>query len=370
MRIGINTLFYIPGEVGGSETYLLETFAAMLEQAGEHEFVLFTNREGHAALAPRFGECGSVKFQALDFHASNRYARIVLEQTRLPLAARRWKLDVLWSPGYTAPFVADCPQALSILDMQYKTHPQDLGALARLTTDVLVQTGARRARRLLAISEFSKQEIVRHTRAAAEKVVVTPLAADPAFGEQQERPQAFPHDRPYLLCVANTYPHKNVHALVAAYGEIQGGIPHDLVIVGKPRLGESDVRLALAGVPQPERVRRVGGLDRAALIALYQHASLFVFPSLYEGFGLPVLEAMLAGTPVLTTRMGSIPEVGGDEADYFDPAEAGDLARRMLGLLKAKDENKIARARARAMSFSWRRTAELTLEALERAAAG
>ena len=366
MRIGINALFYIPGEVGGSETYLCETLDALLALGGGHEFVLFAGREGHAQLFPRIGKREGVFFQPLEFSAANRYARIIREQTELPWLARRWKPDVLWSPGYTAPFFAPCPQVVSILDMQYKTHPRDLTFLARLTTNLLVQSGARRARRVIAISEFSKEEVIRHTGIPADKIDVTPLAADPAFGRPQPDSDAGVPG-PYLLCVANTYPHKNVHALVEAYAALQKDIPHHLVLVGKPRLGEPLTAAAVAKLADPSRLHRIDEVSRERLIALYQQASLFVFPSLYEGFGLPVLEGMMAGVPVLATRCGSIPEAGGDDVDYFDPHKPGDLAARLAERLASR-ENKTARARARAMTFTWSRTAELTLAALRRAA--
>lgn len=366
MRIGINTLFLIPDEVGGSEIYLCETLKALLAMDAGHEFVLFTGREGHAKLFPMVGNNPGVFFQPLELSAANRYARIIREQTQLPWLARKWKLDVLWSPGYTAPFFAPCPQVVSILDMQYKSHPEDLTFLARLTTNALVQTGARRARRVIAISEFSKAEVTRHTGVSADRISVTPLAASEEFSRAQPT-GAEDIPGPYILCVANTYPHKNVHALIEAYAALQKDIPHHLVLVGKPRLGEPLAAAAIRRIPDPSRLHRIEALSRERLIALYQHAALFVFPSLYEGFGLPVLEAMMAGTPVLTTRCGSIPEVGGDAVDYFDPGKPGDLADRMRSLLSGA-ENKTARARARAITFTWAKTAELTLAALRRAA--
>ena len=366
MRIGINTLFFIPGEVGGSETYLCETLKALLALGEGHEVVLFTNREGYKKLFPMIGKQAEVFFQSLEFSAANRYARILREQTQLPLAARRWKLDVLWSPGYTAPLFAPCPQVVSILDMQYKTYPRDLTFLARLTTNLLVRTGARRARRVIAISEFSKAEVVRHTDIPANKVDVTPLAADPDFCRiRPEIDAGIPG--PYLLCVANTYPHKNVCALVEAYAALQKDIPHHLVLVGKPRRGESHTSAAIKKIADPTRLHRIGEVSRERLIALYQRASIFIFPSLYEGFGLPVVEAMLAGAPVLTTRCGAIPEVGGDTVDYFDPHKPGDLTSQISALL-TRSENKTARAQARAMTFTWTKTAELTLETFQRAA--
>ncbi len=371
MHIGVNTLFLIPGEVGGSETYLVQTLVAMVENHADIRVTLFTNLENDPLFRKLFGHSPQVSFQLLPFQARNRPHRILREQLHLPLAVRRSGVDALWSPGYTAPIYCHVPQVVSILDMQYKSHPEDMSLAARLATDNLVRLAARRCRAVLTISEFSKTEIARHTSATPQRVHVTYLAADPAF-KPRTHPAAsldsisriLPPDIPYLLCVANTYPHKNVTALVRAFGRIQDRLPHHLVLVGKPRRGEPEVAATLRRLSDPARVHRLHGVDRPTLIVLYQCADLFVFPSLYEGFGLPVLEAMTAGTPVLTTRMGSIPEVGGDCVEYFDPQSEGDLERRILEILaldRGKRQHLITRAGERAATFSWKRTAEETL---------
>lgn len=374
MRIGINALFLIPGEVGGSETYLVQTLLAMAREHPQVKLVLFTNQENDPFLRQHLECFPQVSFQLLPFRASNRYARILREQFQLPFLVKTSGVNILWSPGYTAPILCPVPQAVSILDMQYRSHPEDMTFLARVVTDILVRLAARRCNAILTISEFSKSEILQYTSAKPEQVPVTYLAADPAFTPclpiveiRRGLSHILPPEIPYLLCVANTYPHKNVAALVRAFGRIQDRIQHHLVLVGKPRRGEPAVSQALAHVPDPARVHRFQGVDRDALIALYQGAGLFVFPSLYEGFGLPVLEAMTAGVPVLTTRMGSIPEVGGDCVEYFDPWSEGDLGRRiveMAGLQGLERQKAIHLAQERAASFSWARTATETMACL------
>ena len=142
-------------------------------------------------------------------------------------------------------------------------------------------------------------------------------------------------------------------------------MPHQLVLVGKPRLGEPDVQTALSRMPDPSRIQRLLQVDYEDLFALYQGADLFVFPSLYEGFGLPVLEAMMSGVPVLTTRCGSIPEVGGDKVCYFDHTSSVDLARQMVEIIFWKDDERKARvteAQKHAFQFSWQQTAAKTME--------
>ena len=372
MRIGVNTLFLIPGEVGGTETYLREVLLAMAKSFVDIEWVLFTNRENDGYLRRIFGSFPQFAFHPLPLKATNRYARIIREQIDLPFRVALSRVNLLWSPGYTAPFFVSCPQVVTIPDMQYRRYPEDLTCLARIVTNILVRMAARRCRCILAISDFSRREILTFTHARKETVRAVHLAADPAFAQpipedikRQRLKRLLSSEKPYILCIANTYPHKNVHALVESFGRIMEKIPHQLVLVGKPRLGEPDVQTALHRVPDASRVQRLLQVDYEDLFALYQGADIFVFPSLYEGFGLPVLEAMMSGVPVLTTRCGSIPEVGGDKVCYFDPTIPTDLARQMVQIVSWKSDyrkNHIIAAQKQACQFSWYKTAVKTME--------
>jgi glycosyltransferase involved in cell wall biosynthesis len=375
LHIGVNALFLIPGEVGGSQTYLLETLRNMAALPENIRFTVFTNRENDAFLRRALPE-PCFRYHPLDFRASSRVVRILKEQLALPGAAARANIDVLWSPGYTAPLRAGCPQAISIFDMQYKRFPEDLSWIARRVTDFLLRREAGQGHILLTISNFSKGEIIQFLGDAPGRIHVTPLAADPAFSARPERRNpavqaalGIPPGRPYLLCVANSYPHKNIPALLQAFALLQDEIPHQLVLAGKPRLGEAAVQAALQNVRR-ERVTRLDWCPRESLVALYQDADVFVFPSLYEGFGLPVLEAMRARTPVITTREGAIPEVGGNAAIYADGRDPADLAQRIREVLRWSPlarQAMLYEADAQAQTFSWRQTAALTLAALRAA---
>jgi glycosyltransferase involved in cell wall biosynthesis len=377
MKIGVNTLFMIPGEVGGTETYLRQTLLEMAARFPDIELVLFTNLENHEALTADLADFKQVRAVRLNVRARNRAARIIREQVDLPAKVRAAGVEVLWSPGYTAPCCCACPQVVTILDMQYKTHPEDLTRVARVMTDVLVRMAARRSRRIIAISEFSKTEIVRYTAAGLGKVEVVPLAASADFAvplsiERRNSLLAplLSLDKPYLLTVAASYPHKNLPALVRAFGTLMNTIPHTLVMVGNEGLGESEVREAVESIPDSARVIRLRKLSRETLVALYQGCDVFVFPSLYEGFGLPVLEAMTAGVPVITTRHGSIPEVGGEGVVYFDPKESGALAGRLrdvIGWSAVDRAVHVARGRTHASRFSWAATADQTVGVLRQA---
>jgi len=364
MHVAINTLFLIPGEVGGSETYVRETLLAIAQQHPDCTLSFVTNKENDTYFKEHFAGFAQCGFHSLPIRASNRYVRILTEQIRLPWLLRAINPDVLWSPGYTMPLWAPCRQVVSILDMQYKSHPDDLTWLARQITHALIMLAVRRADRIMAISAFSKNEIMRYARCPPDRIAVTPLGVNPAFAlDGNNMPPGV--NVPYLLCVANSYPHKNIHTLVEAFGRLVDDIPHSLVMVGRPRLGESLVQQALACVPE-DRVIRREGVSPSELIALYQRADAFVFPSLYEGFGLPVLEAMMAGTPVITTREGALPEVCGEHAAYVSGRDVAALADCMQTILADRDEwakKRRNEARSHAAQFTWESTARQTVQA-------
>lgn len=379
MRVGVNTLFLIPGEVGGSETYLRRTLAAMKQVIPAVDLVLFTNRENDAVLRSDLEGLRGVEFVPLDFAAANRYRRIVREQIQLPRAVKRARIDVLWSPGYTAPRSCCCPQVVTVLDMQYKRYPEDMSWLARAVTDALVRAACRRVEGIIAISEFSRAELLRFTPAREDAIHVTLLGVDPAFAARP--PEARIHQRaaelvgaeaPYFLCVANSYPHKNVHLAVDAFDLVADGLPHHLVLVSRPRRGERALRDSLAATRHRDRVHRLKGVSFDDLVTLYQAADVFLFPSVYEGFGLPVLEAMAAGVPVITTAQAAIPELGGTHVRYVPPHRAEPMAaeiRALLGLDEAARADRLDAARDWAKRFTWEAAARATWLALKQAAA-
>lgn len=375
MIIGVNALFMIPGEVGGSETYLRRTLAAAAKTFPQHEFVVFANHENRNTLARDLKPFSNVTLVDMRVKAISRARRVICEQTALPKVVAGKGIDVLWNPGCTAPLRVSCPQVTSVYDMQFMHFPEDFSRAGLFFMKRLTHRALRRSQAVLTISEFSRQEIARYTRTPFDAIRVTLLAADESYANPlpgefiAERVMALLHSgEPYILVVANTYPHKSVETAVRAFAKLCPDIPHRLVLLGKPRRGEPAVEAALAEVPAPERVSRLHYLTQTDLAALYQGAELFVFPSKYEGFGLPVLEAMSAGVPVLTTREASIPEVGGDAVAYAEAGNATAFAaeiRRLLALDAPAREALVAKAKARAANFSWAATARATVAAFE-----
>lgn len=373
-HLGVNTLFHVPGDIGGTETYLRELLLAIAREYPQIRLTLFTSLDNDPLMQRLFAGHEQVATHCLPFRAANRPLRIVLEQLWLPLAVMRSGVEVLWSPGYTAPFWAPCPQVVTVHDLQYKSHPDDLSRLERFTLDALVRMACRRCRKIIAVSEFSKSEIVRFGFAPDDKIVAVLEGVDLSFAETvaaaevaDELRQVLSSNTPYILTVAHTYPHKNVHLLVEAFGLIYKDVPHNLVIVGKERLGEPAVRRAVENLPCPERlIRFPQGVSFPALRYLYQNAAVFVFPSVYEGFGLPVLEAMMAGAPVVTSRMASIPEVAGEHAFFYRNGDVVSLEHQIRLAIDMKDGQEMwcKRGQDWAGRFSWQQAAHNTVDVL------
>lgn len=367
MKLGVNTLFLVPGDVGGTETYLRETLVAAVGEYPDVEFILFTNRENDSLFRELFAGKVNVRYVCLQFRAAIRPLRILLEQFLLPFAVKQHQADILWSPGYTAPFMSFCPQVVTVCDLQYKSFPEDMSRLERAVLDFLVRGACRQCDAVLAISEFSRKELLRYNFADAKKAHTILLGVDASFGDpipESEKTrclQALSLDKPFILCVAHSYPHKNVDVLIEAYAEIQDNIPHDLVVVGRSRRGEHLINQALKSLRQKDRyVRFKDGLPYRTLQILYQAADIFVLPSAYEGFGLPVVEAMLAGVPVVATQEGALQEVTGGYAFSVDRINSRNVAEqimRVTSLSAGERAAKILAAKQWANTFTWKESA-------------
>lgn len=382
MIIAVNALFLIPGQVGGSETYLrriLSCMARMLDPADE--LVVFANMENGAVLERDLAGSKQVEIVHTGLRASSRLRRVFYENLKLPRALRSLGASVVWNPGNAAIRHAHCPQVATIYDMQFKRFAEDFPFPALLALRLLVPAAVRKCAAVLTISEFSKNEILHFVPDAdPEKIVVTPLAADPIFAAGAALHEdgggilssiGLADGERFLLAVSNSYPHKNMETAVRAFGMLARSYPGRLVVLGRPRRGENALQAAIAQLPDPQRVLRIERVDREALATLYATADALVFPSLYEGFGLPVLEAMSAGLPVIASRSGSIPEVGASAVEYALGGDAADFARAIARIL---DDGRLASEKRqagikRAAVFSWEKTAASTLKALRTAAA-
>jgi glycosyltransferase involved in cell wall biosynthesis len=314
-----------------------------------------------------------VQVVELPVRAVSRGRRVLAEQTALPLAVRRARIDLLHNVFTTAPALPGKPQVTTILDLIYKRFPDAHAGLLAQGMRMLVPLSAKRSKRIIAISEATKSDVVSFLGVDPSRVDVTYLA--PGFSGADPEPEAALRERhslgdaPIVLSVSAHRPHKNLERLIDAIAVIER--PFVLVVPGYETPWESELAAHVRRRGVQERVRLLGWLGDAELEGLYSSATCMAFPSLAEGFGLPVLEAMARGLPVACSNTTSLPEVAGDAALYFDPLDLPAMTgviERLLGDGDLRD--RLAGAgREQASQFTWERTAEGTLRSYERALA-
>jgi glycosyltransferase involved in cell wall biosynthesis len=367
MHIAYNLLHLVPGETGGAEVYARRLLPALREAEPGLEMTLFA---GGAAAREDWGP--GMNVVRLPFDPRNRARRVLAEQTLLPRVLQRAQPDLLHNVFNTAPTVRAVPQVTTIHDVVHERYPES--GLTATGVKVLVPLAARRSTRVITDSEASKSDIVRFLGIAAGRVDVAPLG--PGVSESVQGPPPLEIRRrfeiggaPLLLTVAPNRAHKNVARLVEALGEIPEAI---LVVPGyEARRGDDLAKLATKrGVA--DRVRRPGWVDDPTLDGLYRAADCFVFPSLAEGFGLPVLDAMLRGTPVACSNATSLPEVAGDAALLFDPLDVEAITVSVRRILEDPElaERLASAGRQRARRFSWDESARRTLDSYRKALNG
>lgn len=361
-RIGLNLLYLVPGETGGTETYARMLIPAIHELRPDLELVAFIGRGGISAADV---EAMGARPVELPMPSTGRLLRVLGEQSILPFAARRERIDLLHNFAMTAPFFSPAPQVTSTHDVIYASHPDAHSKLMQLGQSVLVPMGARRARKVLTLSEASADEIVKYTKVDRERIEVVHIAArtpGPPAEEHGMRERLGLGEQPFVLATSARRGHKNLGRLLEAFARLKHEPAPSLVLPGYATGAEVELQEQIAGLGLADRVHLLGWIDDADMDGLYAAAELLAFPSLAEGFGLPVLEAMEHGLPVATSNVSSMPEVGGDAAIYFDPENVDDIAATIDRLLDDSElRTKLAAAGlVRAKEFSWRRAAELT----------
>ena len=289
----------------------------------------------------------------------------VSEQFRVPLSLARERVRLVHEPHYVLPPLVRCRSVVTIHDCIHLMFPQYLPSkLAHVYAKGSMWVAARKANRILTVSEASKRDILRFFNVAPEKVVVIYNAIDerfltPADAERMDLvKQRYQLDDPFVLYVGNIKPHKNIERLIDAFGRARSRSCDEgmkLVIIGDEISKYPGLRQTVHRHKLDKHVRFFGFQPTETLAAFYRLARAFVFPSLYEGFGLPPLEAMACGTPVVTSNVSSLPEIAGGAALLVDPYSVEDIAE---GIRRAVSDDAlradlVARGLDRARSFSW-----------------
>jgi glycosyltransferase involved in cell wall biosynthesis len=297
----------------------------------------------------------------------------ISEQIRIPIQLKREAIDLFHAPHYTLPALTPCRSIVTIHDCIHLRFPQYLpNRLAHGYARAALWTATHRSDRVLTVSEASKQDILTFFDIPADKITVIPNAIDDCFfvpppDKNIERiRERYQLQAPFLLYVGNVHPHKNLERLLDAFYKVRS-LGHDdltLLIIGDDITRYAKLRRAVHRYQLHRYVRFLGFVPNETLRVLYHLARAFVFPSLYEGFGLPPLEAMASGTAVVTSNVSSLPEVTGDAAILVDPHSQDAIASGICRVLEDNvfREELVTKGQARAKQFSWDRSIQHTLE--------
>jgi glycosyltransferase involved in cell wall biosynthesis len=373
MHVGLNLIFLVPGETGGMEVAARELIPALLAEAPPGtRFTAFVNREAAAAKDGPWGEL--LPAVTVPVNARNRVQWVLGEQALLPRLAARAGVDLVHSLASTAPLWGRFRRVVTVHDLIYARFPEAHAGIRDKGMRVLVPQAVRRSHRVIADSISTRDDLVELLSVPPEDIDVVPLGLGQVrrgapLAEREVRARFDLGERHVLLSLSAKRPHKNLLALIGALALLPADARPLLVLPGYPTEHEAQLRERAAAAGVAGEVRFLSWISPEELEGMWALAAAFVFPSLYEGFGLPVLEAMARGVPVACSNASSLPEVAGEAALLFDPHDEVAIATSLQRLLEdhALRERLRARGLAQAEKFTWERTARATLQSYERA---
>jgi glycosyltransferase involved in cell wall biosynthesis len=345
----------------GNEVYIRSLLGGFAEIDRRSEFIAYLSEPGAERWIPeRF---------AIRRVSSNPYARLGWDMGRMLHADSPDLLHV----QYTSPLRTRVPTIVTVHDVSFIEHPEYFTATRRSQLRLTVGRSVKRAARILTVSEFSRDAILRAYDIPPENVRVIPNAANPEFRViGRERAQKSVRDQlhsdaPFILSVGDLQPRKNQIGLIAAFSKLLTECPHlkhDLVLTGKETWFTPRVLEAARACGFASRIHFTGFVSDDVLLELYNACDCFVFPSFYEGFGLPILEAMACGRAVACSNTSSMPEVADGAGLLFDPHQSGEIARALKDiLLDSELRGRMERlGLQRAAGFTWKKSARATLD--------
>jgi glycosyltransferase involved in cell wall biosynthesis len=370
MHVGLNLIYLVPGETGGMETYARELIPALVAARPDIKFTAFLNQEADASREGPW--CALTESIAVPVRASRRSEWVRGEQLLLPRLATRAAVDILHSLGSTSPARGRFHRVTTIHDVIYRIFPEAHGALRARAMGFLIPLSARRSHRIIVPSASTRSDVVEHLHLPDSKIDVVPLGigsrAVAPTPEQELRTRLGLDRRSVVLTTSAKRPHKNLARLLDAWALLPEETRPVLVLTGYSTPYEAELRQHSTELGLDTDTRFLGWVSSADLEGLFAVASCFVFPSLYEGFGLPVLEAMARGVPIACSDTGSLAEVAGGGALLFDPENPTAIADAVQSILDSEALRTKLRAAGdeQARRFTWKAAAEGTLQTYER----
>ena len=374
MHVGLNLIYLVPGESSGLETYARELIPALLQERTGLRVTAFVNREASEAAGGPWNEL--IPAVTVPVRARRRSEWVRGEQQLLPLLAKRAGVDVVHSLASTAPAWGAFRRVVTIHDVIYRMYPEAHPGLRSLAMRLLVPLAARRSHRIIVPSESTRHDLVRLLKVPAGKIDVVPNGGGTRpsatwTSDQELRRRHDLGDGPFALTVSLKRPHKNLVRLLEALASIPSERRPILVLAGHPTAYEHELRVRAAALGVSGETRFLGWVPEEELEGLYRSSTCFVFPSLHEGFGLPVLEAMARGVPVACSDRGALAEVADGAAVTFDPEQPRAIAAAIETLVADPAlRDRLGRAgRANAARFTWEESAKRTLQTYDAALA-
>lgn len=376
MRVGINAqLLYLSSSyrAAGISRYIHQLLAHLRPLASEEDrLVAFT---GRWALPPELTPTTGFNVRQTRLPTWRPPVRIVWEQTIQPALIAAERLDLLHSTSYVQPLLCPARSVVTMLDLSFLRMPESFNRWNRVYLSTMARMSAARCDLILTISESTRQDVIRLLGAPPEKVLVTYLGVDPVFHPLDEalltrfRSERGLPER-FILYLGTLEPRKNVERLVEAYARVRRaqGIPHRLVLGGAKGWLYDRIFAQVHRLGLEQEVLFASYIPYHELPLWYNCADIFIYPSLHEGFGLPPLEAMACGTPVITSSVSSLPEVVGSAALTVDPLDVDAIAGAIARLVDdgALRDRLAAEGPRQAARFSWKETAIATMRAYRR----
>jgi len=370
MYVGINLLYLIPGIVGGTETYAKELIKSMLKQIDKSDkIIIFCSRESENI----FVESSGLKIVTLPFYSSNRISRIFAEQVLLPIYCAIHKINILLSLGYSQPLLVPCRSIVTIHDLNWYYHPEDFTKLALFFWKYLTILSAHRSNAIIAISESTKNSLISVLKIQQSKIkVIYHGMSEPTLNSNPgsstvERKYALP--KKYILTLLSHYSHKNLQTAVQAFIQVQSKTKDLHLVIGGTGTDEARVeRQKYLSYLGNKNIHLLPFVEASDLATIYQNASIFVFPSAYEGFGLPVLEAMSHDVPVISSNAYSLTEVVGDGGILVNPYNVEEYVSSIDSILRNASLRKkyVLAGRKQVHKFRWEKCATETLNLIQK----
>lgn len=369
MRIAVNTRLFLKGRLEGIGWFAHETLSRLVARHPEHEFIFFFDRPYHNdfVFAP------NVTPVVLKPQARHPALYILWTEWAIPNALRKYKADIYFSPDGLGTLRSRVPTCLAIHDLAYIHYPAFMDKLHKWHYARYLPRFAAKAKRIIAVSEYTRQDIIRHYGVDGDKIDVVYNGAHEeykplGYSEREAVKQQYTGGEEFFLFTGALHPRKNIVNLLKAFVQFKRRqrSPIKLVIVGRMAWQYDEIAKARELMPFKEDVIWTGYLQVDELARITASAYALVYPSLFEGFGIPILEAMSCNVPVIVSDTSSMPEVGGDAALLVDPASPEDIAAKMMMIYKDEQlrNRMIAAASIQKTRFSWDRSAEQIWDSL------